>query len=264
MSLMEKSIVEAQEVSLDHIHGLLEGRYLFVRVPGYYPADAAEKLSSALEESPLHGAYVNAPDIGRVGQAFFESQAGAEVAARYSVNAVNWIREMRRAVFPGILPIDRLRLELDETWHCGANLGVINDAKMFAGLTRTFRKGAAAEPHQDVLAWDAPGNEHAAKIRGQLAANVYLRVSEKGGELSVWPISFSKEAYEERKVAGSYGLKPETLASRKVSVAPRQGELILFNANLVHAVEEIVEGGRITCSCFIGFRAHNEPLMIWS
>ena len=47
-------------------------------------------------------------------------------------------------------------------------------------------------------------------------------------------------------------------------VAPRVGDLILFNSNRIHAVRACRGGPRVTVSCFIGYRGEGRPLGYWS
>lgn len=257
-------IRERSDIRKDDIEGLLNGDLLAVRIGAYCSSEQAEVISTLLCNSRLHGAYENAPAIGRTGQAFFESQASDETANRYLQNAVPWIRELRDALHPNLSPIDRVRLELDEVWSPGARLATMAGHKMFAGLARTFATGSHAEPHQDIWWWDCPSSPEARRVKTQLAMNVYLTMPARGGELTLWPDSYDAEGYARRKVPGSYGLRREVLPEPAAKLVPRVGELILFNANKVHAVEPIEEGDRVTWSCFIGYEDDRAPLVIWS
>lgn len=136
---------------------------------------------------------------------------------------------------------------------------------MFAGLLRIFGEGSAAEPHQDHFDWDASLHEiyEATYYPAQLAANVYLRLPERGGELAIWPVSLRRTEYE-RMRKGEYGVDPAQLRAEPVVLTPRLGELILFNARMVHAVYPPELGNRVTWSSFIGYRGDSEPLTIWS
>jgi hypothetical protein len=163
---------------------------------------------------------------------------------------------------PDLTPIDQFRLELDELWVPGAHVATLNGRKMFVGIVRHFGEGSEAEAHQDVFAWDAPTSPEA--LAGQLTAIVYLSLPVRGGQLAIWNLSLSHEEYERQRVPNSYGLRRETLPDPDVVLEPEQGELILFNAGLVHAVEKIEVGSRVTWSCFIGFRGANDSLVVWS
>ncbi len=257
-------VVERNEISQEDLLGLFDGNLTAVRVPGYYPEDAAAAISMMLLQSELHGKYENAPNIGRVGQAFFESQANEQAARRYERDAVRWVRELRSGLFPQLTPIDRFRLELDEVWPEGSHVGSMNGHKMFVGLARTFSVGSYAEPHQDVFQWDAPGTDEARRVTTQVAMNVYLQMPETGGDLTLWPISYKRDEYEQHRIAGSYGVQRDGLPDPVATLKPRVGELILFNANKVHAVEEIRAGVRVTWSCFVGYQCADAPLVLWS
>lgn len=251
-------------INSDDIKRILNREIAAIRIRNYYPKDTCVLVSERLMKSDYYGRYVNAPKIGRVGQAFFESQASDNSKKRYERMSVEWMQQIRLGCAPFISPIDKLRLELDEVWPPGAMLGQIGVTKMFAGLARHFAEGSEAEPHTDVLAWDAPSEPDAQELSGQIAANTYLTVPDKGGELTLWDVWPNKEQYEELRKPGSYGLRRDCLPEPIVSIKPSIGELILFHPQRVHAVEEIKQGSRVTWSNFIGHKSDNEPLTVWS
>ncbi|AXK79660.1 2OG-Fe(II) oxygenase [Pseudolabrys taiwanensis] len=257
-------VVERNEVTRGDLSELFNGTLTAIRIPDFYSPDAAAAISRALLKSDLHGTYENAPAIGRIGQSFFETQASDDAARRYKKNSIKWIRELRAGLHPHLTPIDRIRLEMEELWPAGAQLGTMNGTKMFAGLARTFAEGSYAEPHQDILAWDAPTQPEAREITSQVAMNVYLTMPEAGGSLTLWDISYDQQEYDRRRIKDSYGLRREELPVPTATLQPRVGELILFNATKVHAVEIIQRGQRVTWSCFIGYRNDQSPLMLWS
>jgi hypothetical protein len=256
-------VVVREKLSSEDLIALMRGQLVAIRIGNYYDPTKCEELAEKLIGSPLYGKYVNAP-IGRVGQAYFECQADEESRKRYEESGVSWIRELRERAAPCLSPFDKFRLELDEAWAAGAYINSLNKRKMFGGLVRHFIENSQAEPHQDVLAWDAPESASITGIAGQLAWNTYLKVPSKGGELVIWDISFSRKEYEERKIPNSYGLRRERLPEPVAVLQPEVGEMILFNAGFAHAVEEIQEGSRVTWSCFAGYRGPHDPFLIWS
>ncbi len=245
--------------------GLMRRDILAIRVKNYYAPDLSRTIGERLIGSRLYGQYVNASLIGRVGRAYFETQANDESRQGYEENAVLWIKELRERCWPNLTPFDKFRLDLDDTWSAGAHIASLNGRKMFAGLARHFIKGAAAERHMDVFQWDAPPDcPEGARFRAQLAMNVYLHLPHEGGELVLWDISLRREEYERRRIPGSYGFRAEMLPEPAAILRPELGELILFISGCVHAVRTIEHGYRITWSCFIGYRDVDDPLVMWS
>lgn len=254
----------AEQLNIPNIASLLNGDLTAVRFLNYYPVDICNEIAERLISSSLLGYYVNAEKIGRVGRAFFESLVSEEYLHAYQAHAVEWIRELRNLCSPYLTPIDKLRLDLDETWPSGATVATLDGKKMFVGLARIFDDGSNCEPHQDRLDWDAPNVQDAKSLEAQLAANIYLRMPPHGGKLLIWPRSLSKTEYEAGRNSGSYGVSTSALDCSPICITPSVGELVLFNSRLVHAVTDSIGGNRVTASCFIGYRNENSPLVMWS
>lgn len=261
---MSPDVITNLRLESQALTSLATGNIIAIRVPHFYPKAMCADIASRMTMSSLYGKYANAPQIGRVGQAFFESLVSEEHRRMYECNALGWINEMRACCEPYLSPIDKLRLSIDELWPGGSQLGILSGKKMFVGLARIFGSGASAEPHQDVLAWDAPDAEEARGLCGQLAANIYLKMPREGGELLIWPRSLSYDEYQSMRIPGSYGVHAAALGCDPVRIRPQEGELILFNSTLVHAVAKSEAGDRITWSCFIGLRGLNQPVIMWS
>lgn len=245
---------------------LVCGEIAAIRVKKFIPKTLCEGIAETMTTSPLFGHYANpgAENIGRLGEAFFERQTSPEAQARYDRESMSWMRELRAALAPMLSPIDKLRVELDEAWPHGAKIARIDGVKLFSGLGRVFGEGSCAEPHQDVIYWDAVGSKEAARIAFQLAANVYLSMPKRGGALMIWPESLSHDQYEAYRIPGSYGVRQDCLASEPLIIHPEVGELILFDSRKVHAVARIEDGSRYTFSTFIGLEATTSPMALFS
>src|ERR671933_664830 len=126
------------------------------------------------------------------------------------------------------------------------------------GVYSTF---GAEEIGRDRLSYYNP---RAREIRIQLAANVYLNMPESGGSLSLWDASMLPENLSDCRRQGGYGFDPEKIGPPKLEIQPEIGDLILFNSRYLHSVSRVGVGGRLSSSCFIGFRSFNRPLSYWS
>jgi predicted 2-oxoglutarate/Fe(II)-dependent dioxygenase YbiX len=117
--------------------------------------------------------------------------------------------------------------------------------------------------HHDILAKDAPGNYQAISLQGQLAANVYLKMPEQGGELQIWQTELSPEEFDQMR-GDSYGIQPDLLGAPEVQIRPGPGDLIIFNSRKMHAVTPGKGDLRLSLSCFVGYRGPAMPLTFWS
>lgn len=253
-------VLKANKLEALHLEKLFTGDVLVVRIQNFYDTSASDLVAEKLIRSELFGQYENAPNIGRVGQAFFENSP--EARERYERDAVKWIQDTRYLCAPYLTPIDKLRLELDEILFEGAALGRHNGRHMYVGLARVLMDGAAIYPHQDHFHRDIERFK-TTTVRTQVACNIYIKPSISGGALQIWANSLSDEDYEAMKDPNGYGISRDKLPPPDVTIYPEKGELVLFNANNLHAVTES-EGVRVSVSCFVGYAGHDRPCPMWS
>ncbi len=263
---MNNIIELSHKLTADAIVQLATGNATAIRVAAFLPTQTCDVITKLALASKLHGAYENAPRIHRVGCAFFEAGANTAAAIKYLDNATHWIETMRTECAPHALPMDVLRLHLDEIWPGSAQLNRLGGRQMFAGLIRRFQPGAGAEPHQDHLEWDAQnaGIEDHPCFDAQLAANIYMKVPPRGGELVIWPSSLTRSQYDEARIPGSYGVRKELLNSTPTVLTPRAGELIMFSSRNTHEVQPSEGGDRVASSNFLGYSGTYHPLRLWS
>lgn len=256
----------SQKVTADAVLQLATGKASAIRIANFLPAKSCKAITKLVLASELHGAYDNAPRIHRVGGAFFEAGDSTAAALAYLDKAPGWIETMRRECAPHPLPMDVLRLHLDEIWPGSAQLTRMSGRQMFAGLIRRFQPGAGAEPHQDHLEWDArtAGIDDHPYFDAQLAANIYMKVPPRGGELVIWPVGLTRTQYEAARIPGSYGVRKELLEGTPLVLPPRAGELIMFSSRNTHEVKPSSGGDRVASSNFIGFNGLYRPLSLWS
>jgi len=258
-------VVVRDQVRLTDLRDIIDGKVLAVRIPGWYTATQSRQLTRRLLRHPGFSRYSIAPDVGvqRVGYSYFETRADAERLEHYFDQSVATIQEIRRVCAPLLIPIDRLRLELDEQWPGGAGLAMLGGRKMFVGTSRLFEDGHSLPPHQDVLARETD-DEVARRLLAQMTVNVYLRTPSEGGELEIWDF-IPNEAEAAELYSGDYDfLDTGKLPPSAALIRPGVGELILMLSNRIHAVRASRGGPRVSMSCFVGSTGEAERLVLWN
>ena len=170
-------------------------------------------------------------------------------------------------------PIDRLRLELDESYVRGAILHrdpsesalprVASNVRIMRRTRGNWRGGFVHVDDLDVLS----------PAKGLFSANVYLQTPPAGGELEIWPLTwrtrweFAKNAFTLSKLLLNDEDSQRYVRSRlgrATVISPRDGDLVLLCAQRPHAVKGPLLGGdRISLQTFID-RRPNSPLMLGS
>jgi hypothetical protein len=272
---MHDQIVETDGIAQAHLQDLIDGRILAIRVPHYVPALQAIDMSERLLRHPSLFRYSESPNVLGVGMDVWECKCDCgdpwkaedieHAKEHYYSKARPMIADIRKSVEPYLSPIDKFRLELQEAWPAGANLGNIEGRPMFVGVARVFEDGAEALPHDDTIGRVIRTSPKAREFRGQLSCNVYLKVSPEGGELELWRERLSADAYRRfHSEDSSYGVRREALPPSAALLQPALGELILFDATRLHAVRKVRGTPRVAVSCFVGYRGNEHPLEFWS
>jgi hypothetical protein len=263
-------IVEADRLDAQSVQHLLTGQALAIRVPEYCSVEAQRAALSFVRSQPQQDyEYVGAVQgksvrialgVKRIGTPFnsvYGPGASEEERAAYYRDAAPRIRALRFAMAPYLSPIDRLRVELDETWPQGANVGAFQGAKMFVGICRSTPAAtseAGTAPHFDA---PVPG---IVALERQFAANAYLSVPDAGGELELWDVEpLTAEAI--RAVDMTADLRKAL--PPPVTLKPRVRELIVFDTRRPHAVRGFTVGDRISLQCFIGVTP-DRSLVLWN
>lgn len=197
--------------------------------------------------------------VSRFGVSFsttFGRDKNSSETIRYYDVALKNITRTREIFSPLLSPIDKLRLELDETYSHGANIAAFEGKKMFCGIARVTHAGMDLQernPHVDSL----PPNF---KLEKQFSANIYLSSPEEGGELVVYPMA-TLTAAEVDDFEANQQLWSSTLPEGLL-IKPNVGDLILINTRRPHAVKMFPNGSRVSLQTFIGYNP-GEPLKLW-
>ncbi|MCG6121627.1 MAG: hypothetical protein MEP57_02785 [Microvirga sp.] len=248
-----------------------------IHVPGFCPPDFCADLADAVAAHQALEAYRTQSALKRLGMGFVDVGTDPQALGRYQAQALSGTRAPRALVYPRMTPIDHLRLILDEIWPAGAMIERIRGATAFVGAYRVIEPGAAMLPHNDRLARmlaalpggapdvapDGPAAPaDSCGMSAQLAVNIYLDMPEAGGDIELWLRHPTPD--EDALIGADDGLPSAALEPPRLVFRPAVGDLLIFNARLIHNVAPGIGGRRVSASCFIGCRGTARPLSVWS
>jgi hypothetical protein len=263
----QDTIISAKELEEWHLIGLLDRSIDAVIVPNYFLEQECITISERIKKSKHFNAYPGYPSVLRLGLELFECGESELELAKHQEQALTLIKEMRRLVHPYISPIDRLRVELDDIWSYGCTLAKLGDKKVFTGIVREYQEDSPGAPHCDVIGWGfLKSYKDKPNLISNIAANVYLKMSESGGEILLWDEWPTQSEYKiEQNIDDpvSVGNSKKT-TQPKLEITPNLGDLILFSSMRIHSVKMTKTGVRMTWGCLIGYSGTNDPLVFWT
>ncbi|MGA2830269.1 MAG: 2OG-Fe(II) oxygenase [Streptosporangiaceae bacterium] len=248
---MTWDVLTVDQLDADSLVALREERLAAVRVAGFCDHEARERLTGLLARHSertnyrvrwasrdqagggvLPGREFTETDSDRIGPVDTTPEGTAD-----STGVVAAMREIRSAAAPALAPIDRLRLELDEIAPRGAGLYRKDGRLSVAGVGRVMDTSGELV-HADT------------GRRNCLTANVYLRMPRAGGGTRIW--QYDGEYRQSRQ---SYLFGPGEIPQSMPSclVEPAEGDLVVWNPALPHAVQPFDDPPRLTIQTWLLF-----------
>ncbi|MCE2790633.1 MAG: 2OG-Fe(II) oxygenase [Saprospiraceae bacterium] len=266
-TLTQANVLEVSKLSAEALREFFHGNYLALRVPEFclHYAEIVANLRNKMSEF-THYRMAEDVAVKKIGFTIFETENKPEHLQHYFQHATVYSEKIRNLCHPYQNPMDTFHILLDENWPAGANLESCSMGKMtpciFRLLEADYSDGLPA--HQDVLSRDLPKELKFITLLAQAAGNIYLSLPEEGGELLLWDIKPDYEEYEALKEHRHDFIDTSKLSSEPIVMKPRNGELILFRSDHIHAVSSAKNVNRIALSCFVGYYGDDQPLTYWA
>ena len=267
METSQCNVRTATEWTRAHFHLLLQGRTLALRVPLFADESTRRDWKRSLDDPARFSRYENAPEvkISTLGKTLFETQNDRKRLEAYFREAEQFEERMADLFSPRPSPFAMIQRRLADLWPAGACVGTLHERAMCPGIIRKFEKANSEglPPHQDMLHKDTPEAAGASALKVQIAANLYIQVPERGGELELWDVCLS-DAEQKARATGEHDFIDRSSLPEPEQLRPRNGELILFRSDHVHAVTGMRREDRMAASCFLGYYGDDEPIRYWA
>lgn len=268
MESTRRPVKTVREWTRASFESLLRGDLLALRIPQFAGELTRQRWKRSLDDPSRFSRYANAPDvkISTLGMTLFETKNKRERLNKYFRVAEQFEERMARLFSPQSSPFALIQRRLADLWPAGARVGTLCDRALCPGIIRKFEQANTdgLPPHQDMLHKDVPPTNGAvSELKTQVALNLYIEVPERGGELELWDVHLSDE---ERKtlLAGKHDFIDRDGLPEPEQLRPRNGELILFRSDHVHAVRGMRRENRVAASCFLGYYGSGEPIRYWA
>jgi hypothetical protein len=251
---------------------------LALHIPQFYDKATASELGSQIANLAEQGQARNwkistskgleSSDVSTMGaHAPYNIACATGAVEDYFDGVLQEFQDRRRPSQP-LWPLDKLRLELDETWKRGA--GLAHDgptghpmggglARIMMGPTR-WKKGFI---HVDDM---APLKSK----QGLFSANIYLQMPQSQA-MDIWPLGVRSRWDWYRNAVLLSGLASQDAEAQvrlrhalgppqRIDVEP--GDLVLLCVQRPHAAIGFSEGTRVSLQCFMQFNGLDNRLLI--
>jgi len=220
-----------------------------------------ERATRVLRALTENTSYLWANDLRVHGVSVGEAHESAEKLDRYLAEAEHTMRIAREVVFDGVTAIDRITQKMLDVWGPGLRIPSIEGRPFLQQILRRWKQGGAANPHLDQSKTQLLSRFGMSK---RIGVNAYIAMPTDGGAIEFWSREFSDAEYEACK-RRDYGLDRELLGAADLTIRPRPGQVILFDASRPHAVEAVAgKGERVTNASFYAYAGDAAPLFTFA
>lgn len=253
----------ADQLNAESLRALIENEILAIRIPNFMTEIERSLALKNIRYYTEKSTYLWSRDFSVIGTSVGEAHENKEKEDEYFSNAQEVNRLLQSIVFPFGSPMARVAKQILDAWSPGIKIASKDGRPFLAEIVRHFRRGGKANPHIDQTKTPLLGH---LGLKKRLGCNVYIEMPTEGGSIQFWNRRFSDVEYEAVKTkGGDYGVDRELLGEPSLSIRPRAPEVVLFDASLPHAVEEIRgEGDRIVNGGFFAFADYDSPLVQFS
>jgi hypothetical protein len=255
-------VAELNRFDINAIPAIADDELLAVRISNWCSSEVRQYVVKQLEGETGVPYGVEAGFQKLVGGAIYDVEGKPELLKHYLDNAPNWFAMCRKIFGPYLSPFEKLWLELQQQWPHGCRLQLFNGRPAFAGLLRGVPDGGKADIHQDMTRWDIRHVAEARDLGTVLSCVTYIDCADAGGLLELWKHGFTDETeYNRCKVPNEYGIDRRFVGDPAAILTPRPGDLIMFNAQKLHAVTRTQsDRRRLTQSAFVAYRGPTREL----
>lgn len=253
---------ELCELTEKNLELVLDFKIPGIIIEGFIPPTICREVASRLKEMQFANySHLNEIPVDQVGlchNQWAHDDKSVYFGKRDAANKI--ISDIYRG-----LDIDPLRMVAEAiSTRANRHVSVFEEpdfGKYFAGAFRSFRG------HGRLHADHAPSHIRkpwaVTEIKRQMAWNIYYCVNNTGGEVVIYDTIHTAEN-DVMKMPGDYYFPYEVLEREAhVKVAPKVGDLIMFNTQNFHEVLGNTDGHRISQTSFMGMRADGS-LGLWS
>ncbi len=262
--------LEANELSSNILKLMSEENIYVCRIKNFFDDKKCALYANRIISSTEKEVYEVNKTVGKIGSAIFDYAFNDKIDEYFSLVEKN--NKIIDDIFGSVAPSKLVFNELNNAWAHGCKVEHYYGKTAYYGIIRIFDQGGTAPPHQDMTAWDIKNCIEAQSIKKQFSINVYLQVSDDGGDLLVYDKHIDNEQEYQKTFLryldiGYAAAHEELVASNTkfVSLKPSTGDLVIFNSQRMHAVSNNLSSTpRISSSFFVNYRSKHEPLCVFS
>jgi len=254
-------VEEHYALTFDALFRLIHGETVALRINSFVNDSLCNKWQEKMTNSAQFSRYANASEFGisKLGKSLFEIENQHSPIQ----NSNKFERQLEDIFDPYPNPLQMLQLGLDSLWPDGAKPLNIGGKTVCPGILSYAKKGneKSVSPQKATFKNDIKQVNKNINIKTQLAAKLYIRVPETGGELEIWPVTLDSNAID---FMGQNDFIERHNLNEPIIIKPRQGELVLFRSDCLHAVRSGFNSDSISASCFVGYSGEFDPLKYWA